>query len=89
VCRELTKRFEEVVRGTATAIASSFSEAPRGEITLVIDGASDDETREASLEESVTAVRELVESGLPRRRAVELVAGLTHQPRNALYDASL
>ncbi|MDQ5821854.1 MAG: 16S rRNA (cytidine(1402)-2'-O)-methyltransferase, partial [Actinomycetota bacterium] len=35
VCRELTKRFEEVVRGTAAEVASRFREPPKGEITLV------------------------------------------------------
>jgi 16S rRNA (cytidine1402-2'-O)-methyltransferase len=89
VCRELTKRFEEVVRGTARAVASSFAEVPRGEITLVIDGATEEESRSASLEAGLSAVRELVAAGIPRRRAVELVAALSDQPRNALYDASL
>ena len=36
VCRELTKRFEEVVRGTAAEIAGRFSEPPNGEITVVV-----------------------------------------------------
>lgn len=89
VCRELTKRFEEVVRGTAEAVSAAFAEAPRGEITIVVDGASADEARAAALEPAVAAVRELVASGQPRRRAAELVSGLTGHPRNSLYDASL
>jgi 16S rRNA (cytidine1402-2'-O)-methyltransferase len=89
VCRELTKRFEEVVRGTASAVAATFGDAPKGEITLVIDGASPEAGRRASLAEGVAAVQELVASGFPRRSAVELVAGLTGQPRNELYDGSL
>ena len=36
VCRELTKRFEEVVRGTAGELAERFAEPPKGEITLVV-----------------------------------------------------
>src|ERR687888_191936 len=36
VCRELTKKFEEVVRGRAAEVASRFSEPPKGEITLVL-----------------------------------------------------
>ena len=36
VCRELTKRFEEVVRGTAAELAERFAEPPKGEITLVV-----------------------------------------------------
>ena len=38
VCRELTKQFEEVARGTAVEIAARFAEPPRGEITLVLGG---------------------------------------------------
>ena len=36
VCRELTKRFEEVVRGSLEELAERFAEPPRGEITLVL-----------------------------------------------------
>src|SRR5919108_386617 len=36
VCRELTKRFEEVVRGSAREVAARFAEPPKGEVTLVI-----------------------------------------------------
>ena len=36
VCRELTKRFEEVVRGPAAEVARRFPEPPKGEVTLVI-----------------------------------------------------
>ena len=36
VCRELTKRFEEIARGTAAELAERFSEPPKGEITLVL-----------------------------------------------------
>jgi 16S rRNA (cytidine1402-2'-O)-methyltransferase len=89
VCRELTKRFEEVVRGTAAAVTETFAQPPKGEITIVIDGASAEEARTASLEVAASAVRELVAAGRPRRAAVDLVAALSGQPRNALYDASL
>ena len=36
VCRELTKRFEEVIRGTAAEVADRVTEPPKGEITLVL-----------------------------------------------------
>jgi 16S rRNA (cytidine1402-2'-O)-methyltransferase len=86
VCRELTKRFEEVVRGPAAEVASRFAEPPRGEITLVIGPA---EAREPDVEAAVAAVQELLEAGLPRRSAVDLVARLSGVPRRRLYDASL
>ena len=39
--------------------------------------------------DALAAVAELVEAGLPRRRAAELVSRLTGVPRNRLYSGSL
>ena len=87
VCRELTKRFEEVVRGTAAEVAAHFAEAPKGEITLVVGPAR----TSSAVDEAVAldAVAELVESGVPRRRAAELVSRVSGISRNRLYRSSL
>jgi 16S rRNA (cytidine1402-2'-O)-methyltransferase len=85
VCRELTKKFEEVVRGQAREVAARFADAPKGEITLVLGPA---EARE-DIEEAVAAVAELVGSGVPRRQAADVVARLTGAPRNQLYRRTL
>src|SRR5438552_9701328 len=87
VCRELTKVFEEVVRGRAAEVAARFAEPPKGEITLVVGGAV--VAVDASAGPALEAMGELVEAGLPRRRAAELVARLTGVPRNRLYRSSL
>jgi 16S rRNA (cytidine1402-2'-O)-methyltransferase len=89
VCRELTKRFEEVARGTAAAVAASFAEAPKGEITLVIDGAPASSAGQAELAEAVATVQELVAAGVSRRRAVAIVSSLGGLSRNTLYRSSL
>jgi 16S rRNA (cytidine1402-2'-O)-methyltransferase len=87
VCRELTKRFEEVVRGTAAELAEQFGAPPKGEITLVLGrGAARDDGAE---ERALAAVAELVAAGVPRRQAAEIVAGLAGIPRNRLYKQSL
>ncbi len=44
VARELTKKFEEVKCGTPDELNAYFSEAPKGEIVLVIEGAKEKET---------------------------------------------
>jgi 16S rRNA (cytidine1402-2'-O)-methyltransferase len=88
VCRELTKRFEQVVRGTARQLAERFSKPPKGEITLVI-GSGEPPERDAAERGAAAAVSELVATGLPRRRAAELVSDLTGIGRNRLYRASL
>ena len=89
VCRELTKRFEEVVRGTAVEVAKRFEEPPRGEITLVVGGGESNTPALAVAGEAAAAVEELVAAGLARGRAAALVSGLTGIPRNRLYRASL
>jgi 16S rRNA (cytidine1402-2'-O)-methyltransferase len=88
VCRELTKRFEEVVRGSLDELAARFSEPPRGEITLVLGPATSarSTTPDAAARE---AVAELVAAGAPRRAAADVVARLTGASRNALYRGSL
>jgi 16S rRNA (cytidine1402-2'-O)-methyltransferase len=88
VCRELTKRFEEIVRGTAAAVAKRFEGPPKGEVTLVV-GAGESGAKRRRPAAAIAAVSELVELGVPRRRAAELVARLTGESRNRLYRGSL
>jgi 16S rRNA (cytidine1402-2'-O)-methyltransferase len=86
VCRELTKRFEEIARGTAAELAERFAEAPKGEITLVI---GPDAPAVADSAVALEAVAELVAAGVPRKQAAELVSRLTGVARNQLYKQSL
>jgi 16S rRNA (cytidine1402-2'-O)-methyltransferase len=87
VCRELTKRHEQVVRGRAHELSERFAEPPRGEITLVLGAGGEREPADAAA--AVEAVSELVGAGVARRQAAELVARLTGLPRKRLYDMSL
>jgi 16S rRNA (cytidine1402-2'-O)-methyltransferase len=86
VCRELTKRFEEVVRGPAAEVAARFTAPPRGEITIVLGPGPAQPPDEAA---GMEAVAELVAAGVPRRQASALVARLTGAARNVLYESSL
>jgi 16S rRNA (cytidine1402-2'-O)-methyltransferase len=87
VCRELTKRFEQVVRGTAPELANRFGSPPKGEITLVLGpGAAPDDGGE---DRALAAVTELVAAGVPRRQAAEIVSRLVRVSRNRLYRQSL
>ena len=85
VCRELTKRFEEVVRGTAEEIAARFAEPPKGEIVLVLGAAEPVVDEDAGARGGGGARR----ARLARRQAAELVARLTGASRNALFKRSL
>ena len=85
VCRELTKRFEEVVRGTAAEVAPRFGEPPKGEITLVIGESLWSKATRAKL---VGALRARG-SRRGRRQAADVVSRLTGVSRNRLYRGSL
>jgi 16S rRNA (cytidine1402-2'-O)-methyltransferase len=88
VCRELTKQFEEVVRGSPPTVAARFSEPPKGEITVVLGPAAGSEDA-GDEEQALAALDELVSAGVGRRQAAELVARLTGTSRNTLYRRSL
>lgn len=82
VCRELTKVYEEVLRGTVGELAGTVSEI-LGEITLVVAGA---EHAAPELEELVEQVGELVERGMRRSEAVAQVASHAGVSRRELYE---
>jgi 16S rRNA (cytidine1402-2'-O)-methyltransferase len=86
VCRELTKVHEEVVRGTAAALAARYADAPpRGEVVLVVGGVPEGSGIED--ERAAEAVRLLVDAGAKPREAARVVASLTGASANALYRA--
>jgi 16S rRNA (cytidine1402-2'-O)-methyltransferase len=88
VCRELTKRFEEVLRGSARELAERFRTAPKGEVTIVVGPAPTPGT-DAEAVQALHAVEELLAAGVPRRLAADVVARLTGIGRNRLYRGSL
>jgi 16S rRNA (cytidine1402-2'-O)-methyltransferase len=88
VCRELTKKFEEVVRGTAASAAAGLRQPVKGEITLVV-GPADGAVAPEDASVAASAVAELVAAGVGRRAAADLVARLTGISRNTLYRGSL
>ncbi|MBU4531448.1 MAG: 16S rRNA (cytidine(1402)-2'-O)-methyltransferase [Hoeflea sp.] len=86
VCRELTKAFEEVRRGTLGELAASYDEENvRGEIVLVIGPGS---TPEPS-DEDVDGLLVKLARDLPAGKAATEAARLTGQPRKDLYQRLL
>ncbi len=60
LCRELTKDFEEIRRGTISQICKSVeNDPPRGEIVLVIAGASDEEIKQRNIDLSVEQLAQM------------------------------
>jgi 16S rRNA (cytidine1402-2'-O)-methyltransferase len=89
LCRELTKLYEEVLRGTAAELSQVLAGRElRGEVAIVISGSELAETPEDAAA-AFASVAELVDAGVGARQASTLVARLTGQPRRALYDAAV
>lgn len=86
VCRELTKFYEEVRRGTAAELAAWAADGVKGEIVVVVDGAP---VRAASAEDALAQVQTLVSSGIRLKEAAAEVAGLTGLSSRDLYQAAL
>ncbi len=96
VCRELTKLFEEVVRGSLAELASQAATGAitlRGEFVLVVEAATGrGETskrtageRPASMAEARAEVDRLVAGGARRSDAARQVAAATGLARQELY----
>ncbi len=85
VCRELSKRHEEVRRGSAAELAAHYREHPaRGEVVLVCGAAA---AGAAGREQALAALRELIDAGAKPRPAAAAVAKLTGIAANELYRA--
>jgi 16S rRNA (cytidine1402-2'-O)-methyltransferase len=86
VCRELTKRHEEVVRGSASELAARYGSAPpKGEVVLVVAPGEASAARDSA--QAVDAVRRLVDGGAKPRAAAKVVSELTGVGTNELYRA--
>ncbi|MEO8261284.1 MAG: 16S rRNA (cytidine(1402)-2'-O)-methyltransferase [Pseudolysinimonas sp.] len=86
LCRELTKLYEEVARGTLAELADRFADGARGEIVLVVGGAL---AATSSLEDGVERVMRLVEGGARLKEATAEVADHTGLSRRDLYEAAI
>ncbi|SFT70019.1 16S rRNA (cytidine1402-2'-O)-methyltransferase [Geodermatophilus amargosae] len=86
VCRELTKTHEEVRRGPLSDLAEWAADGVRGEITLVVAGASP-EPVELSPAELAALVAGEEAAGATRKDAIRAVVTRTGLSRRTVYDA--
>ena len=90
LCRELTKKFEEVKRGTAEELLADFeTNPPRGEYVVVVEGAKNRENSaliDVSAEELYKEVCELISQGKSRNSAIKGAAEKFGIARNVAYD---
>ena len=85
VCREMTKIHEEVFRGNIGEAIAYFQE-PRGEFTLVIDGASEEAGDAGAMEDQAAEMLgELRRRGVGAREAVDEAMAATGLSRRVVY----
>jgi 16S rRNA (cytidine1402-2'-O)-methyltransferase len=82
LARELTKRFEEVRRGTVASLHPGTVDGMRGEIVLVIAGAAERAPSESEARDTVTKMRS---EGSSSRDIIERLTGELGVPRNVAY----
>lgn len=86
VCRELTKTYEEVRRGTLSELAEWAAEGVKGEITVVLEGGTVDDVDVTAL---VPVVESLVGEGVRLKDACKQVAAGRGVSTRELYEAVL
>lgn len=87
ICREMTKTYEETVRGTlAELLAWSISKEILGEITMVIAGVPVGSAAK-TVDEMVARVREFESAGMDRKDAIATVAKEFDLPKKVVYTA--
>ena len=87
VCRELTKIYEEVFRGTISQAIEHFT-APRGEFTLVIEGKKGKDKPQLT-EDVENQLHHMRLSGVTAKEAMAKMIGETGLPKKELYRAWL
>lgn len=87
LCRELTKTYEEVRRGSLGEIAAGAADV-RGEVTLVVAGAVHDDAATPDPARLAADVAALVTAGATRRDAVDAIAARYGLARRIVYAAA-
>lgn len=89
--REITKRFEETVRGTTVSVRDHFNaNVPRGEFVLILGGALETETSaEDTLAQGLALAKQLIQDGASTNQAAKEAAQATGLSKRTIYQALL
>ena len=86
VARELTKIYEEVIRGKLSELAAHFNEnKPRGEFVIVVEGNNKQPENEQL--DFVLELEEYMKKGINKKEAIKLVSERAGVPRREVYNA--
>ena len=89
LCRELTKRYEEYLRGPLSQLRSDLEqEGVRGEFVILVAGAVPEEDGPSD-DDYVSLVRDLMDKGTDKKQAIRTVAQRCGVSRRVVYQAVL
>jgi 16S rRNA (cytidine1402-2'-O)-methyltransferase len=94
IVREITKTFEETLRGSIGELQARIAEAePRGEITLIVAGAPASSGESTSADGAsiapIVTIEILREAGLSLKQASAVIAKLTGASRREIYQRAV
>lgn len=93
IARELTKKYEEVVRGSLRELIEHYLQnEPRGEIVIICDGAEEAIVCEREYAADLTVKQHIVslmENGAEKKEAIKEVARLRGIPKREVYNEAL
>ncbi|MDJ0761895.1 MAG: 16S rRNA (cytidine(1402)-2'-O)-methyltransferase [Myxococcota bacterium] len=89
VMRELTKIHEEITRGTLAAVRDKYRDAVKGEITIAIEGATDQQEDPLSEGTLRALIRQEIGKGKSAKDIATALARGLGQPRKKIYDLTV
>ncbi|MGK5595160.1 MAG: 16S rRNA (cytidine(1402)-2'-O)-methyltransferase [Parachlamydiaceae bacterium] len=89
IAREMTKKFEEILKGNASSLASQVLQSPiKGECILLVEGkARGTNYSELPIEEHISRIEQ--DFSLTKKEAIKLVASQRNIPKREVYKATI
>lgn len=91
LCRELTKKYEQYLRGTLSSIRQELKDqGSRGEFVILVAGASPMLEEDAQGDvDYASLVQELMDQGVDKKEAIRTVARRCGVPKRSVYQAAI
>ena len=83
ICRELTKKFETIYRGTAETLKNQISENIKGEITIVVGPTKNNNNIDLDVDKAINI---LLKQNVPKRELAKALSVVTNMSVNDLYE---
>lgn len=85
IARELTKKYEEFIRGGLEELSQIDPETLKGEMVIVVEGSLGEIKPDVNNDEIIQMVKNLVNMGLTTKDAIKKVAEATNVNKNYIY----